>query len=491
MRPNFLFKAIAFFSIAFCATFALKSQTALYVATTGNDAAAGTTAAPLKTIQKALDLAKPGTTIQVAAGTYKERLTWKTSGTGLASTQMITLTNVTGASVILDGSSGGTNGTQQSMINVNNMKFLSIKGLNIKNNIMGSAVGILIQGSGNDITVSGCTISEIGWTSWATGKNTVPSTSTHNANPLLVKGSSASALSNITITGNQIFSCCTGTSEALTVTGNVNGFTVSNNTVRDVTNIGIDIAGHYAWANPDKTLMAKNGKVQGNTVYNCLPPKKTDGTYFTTCAGIYVDGGENITLERNKSYGNVVGFSIGCEVTGFTVKGIVMRDNWVYNNYECGLFLGSGTAGSSVDGTSITNNTFYRNYTKGGGAEISFKTNTNSSIKQNIFVPFSNGSVAVGNWETSGTGLVLSNNLYWRNAPDTVNSALWTTGISDASPLKADPKFVNAAAFNLHLATGSPAINKGGATAGTGETDIDNAARVLGGFMDLGADEAQ
>ena len=50
---------------------------------------------------------------------------------------------------------------------------------------------------------------------------------------------------------------------------------------------------------------------------------------------------------------------------------------------------------------------------------------------------------------------------------------------------------MNATAFNLHLATGSPAINKGGATAGTGETDIDNAARILGSNVDLGADEAQ
>jgi hypothetical protein len=44
-----------------------------YVALTGNDAAAGTLAAPLRTVQKALDSARPGDAIELRAGTHESR----------------------------------------------------------------------------------------------------------------------------------------------------------------------------------------------------------------------------------------------------------------------------------------------------------------------------------------------------------------------------------------------------------------------------------
>lgn len=46
------------------------AASALYVATTGNDSNAGTVTAPLKTIQKAVDLVSAGDTIHVRGGTY-------------------------------------------------------------------------------------------------------------------------------------------------------------------------------------------------------------------------------------------------------------------------------------------------------------------------------------------------------------------------------------------------------------------------------------
>jgi hypothetical protein len=44
------------------------------VATTGKDTNPGTRSAPLRTIQRATDLAQPGDTITVHAGTYRERI---------------------------------------------------------------------------------------------------------------------------------------------------------------------------------------------------------------------------------------------------------------------------------------------------------------------------------------------------------------------------------------------------------------------------------
>jgi hypothetical protein len=57
----------------------------LYVSTAGSDSSAGrTAAAPLRTIQAALDRARPGTTIRVAAGTYAETLHTVRDGTASA-----------------------------------------------------------------------------------------------------------------------------------------------------------------------------------------------------------------------------------------------------------------------------------------------------------------------------------------------------------------------------------------------------------------------
>src|ERR1700730_5445754 len=53
-----------------------------YVSTTGNDANSGTSlSAPWRTIQKALNSATPGSTVNITAGTYNERLTLGVSGT--------------------------------------------------------------------------------------------------------------------------------------------------------------------------------------------------------------------------------------------------------------------------------------------------------------------------------------------------------------------------------------------------------------------------
>jgi len=64
---------IAFLSIATLSATIPAAE--FHVATNGNDANRGTRAAPLRTIQRAADLAQPGDVITVHAGTYRERIT--------------------------------------------------------------------------------------------------------------------------------------------------------------------------------------------------------------------------------------------------------------------------------------------------------------------------------------------------------------------------------------------------------------------------------
>ena len=86
---------------AMATPFASAATTTLYVATSGNDSNAGTLAAPLKTIQKAVSLITAGGTIAVRGGTYglTTNITINKSGTSSAP---ITLTNYQGERVVVD-----------------------------------------------------------------------------------------------------------------------------------------------------------------------------------------------------------------------------------------------------------------------------------------------------------------------------------------------------------------------------------------------------
>lgn len=81
---------------------ASAAPTTLIVATNGDDSAPGTLAQPLRTIQRAVDLAAPGDTIAVRAGTYAltDNITIATSGTA---SQPITLGAHQGERVVIDG----------------------------------------------------------------------------------------------------------------------------------------------------------------------------------------------------------------------------------------------------------------------------------------------------------------------------------------------------------------------------------------------------
>ncbi|MGO4478616.1 DUF1565 domain-containing protein, partial [Massilia sp. 2TAF26] len=64
---------------------AAASARNLYVSTSGRDTNAGTSStAPLRTIQRASNLALPGDTVHVAPGTYSETITSSVNGTASA-----------------------------------------------------------------------------------------------------------------------------------------------------------------------------------------------------------------------------------------------------------------------------------------------------------------------------------------------------------------------------------------------------------------------
>ncbi|MFJ8463457.1 right-handed parallel beta-helix repeat-containing protein [Streptomyces swartbergensis] len=81
---------------------AAAAGTTLVVAPNGDDSGPGTLARPLRTIQRAVDLARPGDTISVRGGTYAltDNITIATSGTA---SRPITLSPHQGERVVVDG----------------------------------------------------------------------------------------------------------------------------------------------------------------------------------------------------------------------------------------------------------------------------------------------------------------------------------------------------------------------------------------------------
>ncbi len=92
---------VGFLSAALCLCAALPRTHAdvLHVAPAGKAGAPGTAAAPLASVQEALDRARPGDTVRLGAGVYRERVSFPGSG---AYGKPVTLEGEPGA--VLDGS---------------------------------------------------------------------------------------------------------------------------------------------------------------------------------------------------------------------------------------------------------------------------------------------------------------------------------------------------------------------------------------------------
>jgi parallel beta-helix repeat protein len=470
-----------------------------YVSPTGNDANAGTSSsAPLKTIQAALNKTTngAGSTIYVAAGTYGERLSWPNSGADSASP--ITLTNYAGGTVILDGTSTSAS-TSNAMITVFSKSHLRINNISITNNIRLNASGIYISGAGTDVQVTSCKIYNVGYT---TDSTAIP-TSTQNANPFVVVGSLDSSYNKIYVGSNQIYSCNTGFSEAMTLNGNIENFLIESNVIHHVRNIGIDIAGHYSWTGaPASVNYARNGNVKYNIVYKCV-------SQAAPSAGIYVDGAQYVNVEGNTIYQNGVGVSVGCENSNFTANGINIRDNFIYSNIDAGIYIGANATGSKVTYSSVTNNTFFKNFTKTGwGGEIHIQNTDYLSIKDNIIQSGNTNNIeviALAGYTT--TNLSMDYNRYYSASGVATNVAFdwgginstgygslaaFTTGTGlDVHSTYGNPSFVNSTTPNLHLASGSACINTGDPSfvLGYQEFDIDKQTRKQSGHVDIGADE--
>ncbi len=414
-----------------------------YVSAAGNDANTGIDAAqPFKTFKKAITVAVAGDVILAKGGTYSEKITVSKSGTAGAP---ITIKNMSGETPVLDGT-GMSPGDGDGMITIANQSNIVINGFEIRNFKANSnssvPIGISVEGSGANIELLNNKIHNI-------------ENPNGNAHGIAVYGTNGStAITNIVVTGNEIYNCKLGQSESLVLNGNVDGFRVNNNTIHDNDNIGIDFIGYEGTASSNDNT--RNGECIGNTVYNIT--SVGNPTYSDACAGgIYVDGGKNILIDRNSVKNCDIGIEVATErgpvTTGITVANNVITDC----KPQAGISFGSagGSAGGGVENLKVFGNTLYNN---SASVQIQNANSSTNLIKGNIF----KGGTAI---EGSIGSNVFANNV------------------------TADPLFVNASAGDFSLMAGSPAIDAGAEVSGS--VDYLGNPRVAGVKVDAGAVEYQ
>jgi len=358
-------------------------------------------------------------------------------------------------------------------------------------------IGVYVEGAGSHIEILSNHIHNIA---------TTVTTSAGDALGIAVYGTTApTAISWVTINGNELDDLTTGFSESLSLSGNVQYFEITDNLIHDNDNIGVNVEGFFHTA-PDGYDLARDGLVAGNTVYNITSVHNPAYGDTPGADGIYVDGGE-FTVQQNLVHNADIGIEMASENQGKTTNQVLTRDNVVYHSLVTGIPIG-GASDAKNGGTTncvIANNTLFDSDTsQSGSGEFQIQFNAADNLFYNNIL-YANAQGLLVNAFAAGSSApaTLNHNLYYSPAGRGGSQWIWLgrtyTGLStykaktneDAKCLFANPQFVNAASFNFQPASTSPAISLGQdlGVADIGLTDEAGNPRTMASTVDAGAYE--
>lgn len=428
---------------------AVSSGNSYYVSTVGSDSNEGTQVKPFRTIEKGCGVLEPGDTLYIMAGEYNEKITVRKSGT---KDRYITIRPYDSDRVILSGKGIRDQGA---IIYLEDASYVRIRDLELANSSSGDTpAGIMLEGSGNGIELTGNKIYNI--------------RTDEDAHGIAIYGTNGSRpVRDILISENEVYNCILGSSESVVVNGNVEGFAITKNIIHDNDNIGIDCIGFEGTA--ESNDQARSGVVSDNLVYNITSAENPSYEGDACADGIYVDGGKDITIERNTVYNCDIGIEVAAEHHGRSATGVLVQNNLVY---YCGLyglaFGGSSGSNGYAEDSIFRFNTLYENE-----VGICIQKARNNEVSSNII--YSEETLTEGN-----TG----SNIFRHN--------LWYSPEGNPEELSdfADPQFVDPKGLDFKLKRTSPAIDAGDPKYITvSETDISGNQRVINGRADCGAFE--
>jgi hypothetical protein len=455
-----------------------QSGATYYVSTGGNDGNNGSYTAPWLTIQHAANTVTAGATVYVEGGTYNESVNLPNSGTA---TNPITFSSYPGQTATIDGtgvsccsSNPASSGNEtQGLVNMVNASYVTLNGFQIQNYTTSKAAytpaGIWMTGSGTGVQLLNNSVHNI----------TTSSEKTGNAFGIAVYGTSSTPITQLTISGNQVYDLKTGESESMNVDGNVTYFTISNNIVHDNDNIGIDAIG-FEGVGPSGSDRASYGEISGNTVYNISAINNPGEGKSYDADGLYCDGCEYVIFERNTVYKCDLNMEAASEHSGHDSSYVTIRNNLFYDGNTVGISIGGYAAkvGGS-DHVVIVNNSLYNNNTKNQGAEFQVQHNAppaNGNIfennivyagTQNVWIySYVSGSTPTANWNIyySTKGFVEGTSIDWGSKYTYKTYAAYQSGSGeDANSPNANPLYddLSSTPPDLDVASGSPAINAG------------------------------
>ena len=336
---HYVMSFIILFSIFFFMTPSANAENSnpqhqYYVSTTGNDENTGTIDNPWLTIQKAANSTKPGDTVFVREGIYSEFVTILNSGT--EDDGYITFKAYPGEKPVLDAKKKEVKVGNIAFFTLKKASYIIIDGFEMKNLLTNGSEyypnGILVTEESDNIKLLNNNIHHI-------ENHSIKG----NAHGILIYGNSSTSIHDIMIQNNQIHHLTLGYSEALTLSGNVEKFIVSNNKVFNNNNIGIDVAGFYKACPSNCIDQVRDGKISNNMVYKNSSKNNPVYNGHLAAGGIYADGSTKIVIHNNLVYKNDFGIELASENYGKKTSYITVENNNIFNNNGAGLIIGGAS----------------------------------------------------------------------------------------------------------------------------------------------------